>query len=78
MNKKFKLIKITSYNNIEIDAEILVHVSLVEALSTMCEFLQKDKLEINTFFSNFNGKELIYNTSDNDVIFCIVEESNHD
>lgn len=78
MSKKFKLIKITSYNNIEIDAEILVHASLVEALSTMCDFLQKDKLEINTFFSNFNGKELIYNTSDNDVIFCIVEESNHD
>ena len=75
MSKKFKLVKITSYNNIEIDAEILAHVSLVEALSIMCEFLQKDKLEISTFFSNFNGKELIYNTSDNDVIFCIVEEN---
>ena len=75
MSKKFKLVKITSYNNIEIDAEILVHVSLLDALSTMCNLLKKDKLEISMFFSNFNGKELIYNTSDSDVILCIVEEN---
>ena len=76
MDKKFKLVRITSYNNIEIDSVIAENQGLTDVMLKMCNMLKENNLEITEYFYNFGGRELIYHTTDTDVIYCIVEVEN--
>lgn len=76
MNKKFNLIRVTTYNNIEIDSVIVENQDLTIVMSKMDDMLKSDNLEIVEHSYDFRGTEIIYHTTDDNIIYCVVEVKN--
>ena len=76
MNKKFNLIRVTTYNNIEIDSVIVENQDLMIVMSKMDDMLKSDNLEIVEHSYDFCGTEIIYHTTDDNIIYCVVEVKN--
>lgn len=76
MNKKFNLIRVTTYNNIEIDLVIVENQDLTIVMSKMDDMLKSDNLEIVEHSYDFCGTEIIYHTTDDNIIYCVVEVKN--
>lgn len=76
MNKKFNLIRVTTYNNIEIDSVIVKNQDLTIVMSKMDDMLKSDNLEIVEHSYDFCDTEIIYHTTDDNIIYCVVEVKN--
>ena len=76
MNKKFNLIRVTTYNNIEIDSVIVENQDLTIVMSKMDDMLKSDNLEIVEHSYDFFCTEIIYHTTDDNIIYCVVEVKN--
>lgn len=76
MNKKFNLVRVTTYNNIEIDSVIMENQDLTIVMSKMDDMLKSDNLEIVEHSYDFCGTEIIYHTTDDNIIYCVVEVKN--